>query len=39
MVLNALKENGIICFQFDVNGDASRFSKIFVMEFGEVEGQ
>ena len=28
---------GIICFQFDVNGDASRFSKIFVMEFGEVE--
>lgn len=30
---------GIICFQFDVNGDASRFSKIFVMEFGEVEEQ
>lgn len=25
---------GIICFQYDVNGDASRFSKIYVIELG-----
>lgn len=28
---------GIICFQYDVNGDASRFSKIYVIELGLAE--